>query len=94
MYILKIELDFDILNNIGKIDIIKAQAQIKYTLKEHGFISAGTVYFGNNTSNAVKCFSVISILEEKYDWFIQSAKTIKMFKVTDEEDLLAFFTKY
>ncbi|MEA1956551.1 MAG: virulence factor [Campylobacterota bacterium] len=48
----------------------------------------GSVYFGNETINAVNCVMVIQKLAKAYPWFTACVKDVRMLRIEENNDLL------
>jgi virulence-associated protein VapD len=59
------------------------------TLREHGFDRMqGSVYFGNDSVDAVTCVLAVQQLTAAYDWFAPAVKDIRMLRIEDNNDLM------
>ena len=57
-------------------------------LQQYGFQrKQGSVYFGDESVNAVTCQTVVGRLTLEYDWFAQSVRDIRMLRIEDDNDL-------
>ncbi len=57
-------------------------------LRGHGFDrQQGSVYFGNETIDSVKCQIAVQLLTLEYDWFAPSVTDIRMLRIEDSNDL-------
>ena len=66
-----------------------AYADIKNTLEAYGFSrQQGSVYFGNETVDAVKTVMAAQKLASKYEWFAPSVRDIRMLRIEDDNDLM------
>ncbi len=64
-------------NDIGKV------------LYEHGFSrQQGSVYFGNDTVDAVRCVLATQALAKRYVWFSAAVRDIRMLRIEDNNDLM------
>ncbi|ERL03728.1 Virulence-associated protein D region [Mitsuokella sp. oral taxon 131 str. W9106] len=69
-----------------------AYTDIKNTLEKYGFIrQQGSVYFGNETVDAVKTVMAARKLASKYEWFEPSVRDIRMLRIEDDNDLMVAF---
>lgn len=48
----------------------------------------GSVYFGDESMDAVKCVLTVQRLSKKYPWFATCAKDIRMLRIEENNDLL------
>ena len=66
-----------------------AYKEIKEELKRLGFEwKQGSVYFGNNSINAVTCVLAVQKLGQKFSWFTPSLRDIRMMRIEEYNDLL------
>lgn len=66
-----------------------AYTDIKTTLEKYGFVrQQGSVYFGNETVDAVKTVMAARKLASKYAWFAPSVRDIRMLRIEDDNDLM------
>lgn len=57
-------------------------------LRDHGFDrQQGSVYFGNDEIDTVKCQTVVQRLTLEYDWFAPAVRDIRMLRIEDNNDL-------
>lgn len=64
-------------------------AQIKNVMERHGFDRMqGSVYFGDHSSDAVRCFLAVRELDDKYAWFGRAVRDLRMLRVDEDNDLL------
>lgn len=64
-------------------------AQIKSVMEQHGFgRMQGSVYFGDDTSDAVRCFLAVRELDDKHAWFGRAVRDLRMLRVDEDTDLL------
>jgi virulence-associated protein VapD len=65
-----------------------AYAEIKRVLQAHGFSpQQGSVYFGNETINAVSCVLAAQDLARQLSWFSTSVRDIRMLRIEELNDL-------
>ena len=65
-----------------------AYYDISRFLQEHGFKRMqGSVYFGDESVNAVTCQTVVGRLTMEYKWFARSVRDIRMLRIEDDNDL-------
>ena len=48
----------------------------------------GSVYFGNENINAVKCVMIIQKLSKQYSWFSACVKDIRMLRIEENNNLM------
>lgn len=64
-------------------------AQIGLVLAEHGFArQQGSVYFGDETSDAVKCVVAVQDIDRRYSWFGRCVQDLRMLRVEENNDLM------
>jgi virulence-associated protein VapD len=62
---------------------------IERSLLAHGFIrQQGSLFFGDDTSNAVSCIKAVQDLDDKYAWFARIVKDLRMLRIDEDNDLL------
>lgn len=90
MYAIAFDLDTQILSeNYDKQHYNNAYNEIKLYLSDKGFDrQQGSVYFGNETIDAVKTVLTVQGLARKYSWFAPSVKDIQMLRIEENGDLL------
>ena len=65
-----------------------AYYDIKKTLVPLGFIwQQGSVYFGDDTMDAVKCVIAAQTLSKNYPWFKKCVRDIRMLRIEELNDL-------
>jgi virulence-associated protein VapD len=65
-----------------------AYGDIRKTLEPLGFTwQQGSVYFGSDGINAVKCVLAAQQLSQKYAWFKASVRDIRMLRIEEMNDL-------
>jgi virulence-associated protein VapD len=58
-------------------------------LNKHGFgRQQGSVYFGDDTVDAVRCVLAVQELARAYVWFSPSVRDIRMLRIEDNNDLM------
>ncbi len=66
-----------------------AYADIRKVLHRHGFTwQQGSVYFGDETVNAVTCVLAVIDLSQTYAWFPISVRDIRMLRIEEFNDLM------
>ena len=89
-YAIAFDLDTEILSSTytGN-NSTNAYYDIKTTLASYGFSrQQGSVYFGNETVDAVRTVMAARKLSTKYPWFAPSVKDIRMLRIEDDNDLM------
>jgi virulence-associated protein VapD len=63
--------------------------KIDRVLTAHGFRrQQGSLFFGNDASNAVTCVTAIQDLDNKYAWFGRVVRDLRMLRIDEDNDLL------
>jgi virulence-associated protein VapD len=66
-----------------------AYFDIGRTLSQFGFTrQQGSVYFGDDTVDAVRCVLAVQDLAKTYVWFSPSVRDIRMLRIEDNNDLM------
>ncbi len=66
-----------------------AYNDIGQTLGEHGFVpQQGSVYFGDDSVDPVRCVLAVQALARKHVWFRPSVRDIRMLRIEDNNDLM------
>ena len=66
-----------------------AYGDIRKFMESNGFDwQQGSVYFGDETINAVKCVVVVQKLSQKYPWFPGCVKDVRMLRIEENNDLM------
>ena len=66
-----------------------AYNDIGKTLRQHGFTrQQGSVYFGDETVDAVRCVLAVQDLSRNYVWFSPAVHDIRMLRIEDNNDLM------
>lgn len=89
-YAIAFDLDADILQQLYPSPFWNnADADIRRFLEENGFDhKQGSVYFGDDTIDAVTCVVVAQKLADEFEWFQPSVQDIRMLRIEDNNDLL------
>lgn len=67
-----------------------AWRKIARVLESYGFHrQQGTVFYGTERTSASTCFAAVMDLNDKYPWFWEVVKDMRMLKIDEEDDLLA-----
>ncbi len=65
-----------------------AYADIGKFLRERGFDhQQGSVYFGDDTIDVVRCQLTVQEMTIEFDWFAPSVRDIRMLRIEDNNDL-------
>ena len=66
-----------------------AYNDIGTVLHKHGFSGQqGSVYFGDDTVDPVRCVLAVQELTRNFVWFSPSVRDIRMLRIEDENDLM------
>ncbi len=69
--------------------ISNAYGDIRKFMESNGFIwQQGSVYFGDENMNAVKCVTTVQKLAKLYPWFSACAKDVRMLRIEENNDLM------
>ena len=60
----------------------------KFMEANHFKWQQGSVYFGDETINAVNCVLIIQKLSKTYPWFVACVKDVRMLRIEENNDLL------
>jgi len=64
-------------------------AKIASVFAEYGFTRVqGSVYFGDETSDAVHCVMAVQAADSRFAWFAQSVRDLRMLRVDEDNDLM------
>ena len=90
MYAISFDLDTSILADLYHGNTPNnAYMDIRRILSANGFEwKQGSVYFGDETVDAVKCVLVVQKIARTYDWFQPSVRDIRMLRIEDNNDLM------
>jgi virulence-associated protein VapD len=70
-----------------------AYADIGRTLNQHGFDrQQGSVYFGDDSVDAVRCVLAVQDLSRTHVWFAGAVRDIRMLRIEDNNDLMPALT--
>ena len=65
-----------------------AYADVGRFLREKGFAhQQGSVYFGDDTIDVVRCQMAVQQLTVEFDWFAPSVRDIRMLRIEENNDL-------
>jgi virulence-associated protein VapD len=89
MYAISFDLDTDTLKkSYHNASWQNAHIDIAKFLRENGLDrQQGSVYFGNDDIDTVKCQTTVQKLTLKYDWFAPAVRDICMLRIEDNNDL-------
>ena len=48
----------------------------------------GSVYFGDETSDAIRCVMAVQEADRRFAWFSQTVKDLRMLRVDEDNDLM------
>lgn len=67
-----------------------AWRKIAKVLESYGFHrQQGTVFYGTEKTSAATCFAAVLDLNDKYPWFWEVVRDMRMLRIDEEDDLLA-----
>ena len=89
MYAITFDLDTQTLEqSYGGSSWRNAYADIRSALRAHGFNwQQGSVYFGDETVNAVSCVLATQDLTRRFSWFRPSVRDMRMLRIEENNDL-------
>ncbi len=89
MYAIAFDMDIESLRaNYGE-PYNNAYLEIRKILQRHGFSwQQGSVYFGNESINAVTCVLAAMDLSRSLPWFAASVRDIRMMRIEELNDLM------
>lgn len=89
MYAISFDLDIESLKQAYGEPYNNAYAEIRRALKDYKFTpQQGSLYFGDETVNAVSCVLAVQGLAKRYPWFAASVRDIRMLRIEESNDLL------
>ncbi len=90
MYAVLFDLDTNCLNDCYEGNTYHgAYKLIRDYMLENGFVwTQGSVYFGGETIDAVKCVLTIQKLAQKYAWFSTCVRDVRMLRIEENNDLM------
>ena len=89
VYAIAFDLDIESLRKHYGDPYNNAYAEIRNVLKRHGFAwQQGSVYFGDETINAVTCVLAAIDLSRSLPWFSKSVRDIRMLRIEELNDLM------
>lgn len=64
-------------------------AKIASVFADFGFVRVqGSVYFGDENSDAVRCVMAVQEADRRFAWFASTVKDLRMLRVDEDNDLL------
>ncbi len=67
-----------------------AWAKIARVLEGHGFRrQQGSVFYGNERTTAMTCAAAVLDLNDKFAWFWEVVRDMRMLRIDEEDDLLS-----
>ena len=88
MYAVTFDIDTNCLSD-NNINHSKAYSDIRKFMEANGFKwQQGSVYFGNETINAVTCVTTIQALAKTLPCFSVCVKDVRMLKIEENNDLM------
>lgn len=64
-------------------------AKIASVFADFGFARVqGSVYFGDETSDAVRCVMAVQEADRRFSWFAQAVRDLRMLRVDEDNDLM------
>ncbi len=90
MYAIVFDIDTNCLNdNYHGNSYNNAYGDIRKFMEQNGFDwQQGSVYFGDETIDAVRCVIAIQKLSQTYSWFSTCVKDIRMLRIEENNDLM------
>ena len=90
MYAVLFDLDTNCLNdNYEGTTYHNSYKLIRDFMTANGFEwKQGSVYFGNDSIDAVTCVLTVQKLAKKYDWFTTCVKDVRMLRIEENNNLL------
>ena len=94
MYSILFDLDTNILQEIyGNTSWNNAYAEIRRVLEDSNFTwQQGSVYFGNEKTQAIHCVLAVQKLNKTFPWFATSVRDIRMLRIEEINDLKPVLT--
>lgn len=88
VYAIAFDMDIEALRQNYGDPYNNAYSDIRRVLQSHGFSpQQGSVYFGNETINAVSCVLAAQDLARQLPWFSISVRDIRMLRIEELNDL-------
>ncbi len=88
MYAIAFDMDIEALRNAYGDPYNNAYGEIRRVLETHGFKwRQGSVYFGDDSINAVTCVMAAIDLARTLPWFADAVRDIRMLRIEELNDL-------
>lgn len=90
MYAITFDFDIDALKTkYRNPSYNNAYSEVRKVLtEEYGFSwTQGSVYFGDESVDAVACVMAVQDLKNRFDWFEPSVRDIRMLRIDEDNDL-------
>lgn len=90
MYAITFDFDIETLKNAYRNPSYNnAYGDVRKVLtEEYGFSwTQGSVYFGDESVDAVVCVMAVQDLKSRFDWFEPSVRDIRMLRIDEDNDL-------
>ncbi len=89
MYAVVFDLDIEILKAKYPNSYNNAYSDIRNFLEGEGFEwTQGSVYFGTEKIDAVKCVLAVQKLNQRFNWFRDSVRDIRMLRIEEKNNLM------
>ena len=90
MFAIVFDLDTNSLKDVyGGPSWNNAYNDVRNFLKKRGFDwQQGSIYFGDDTVDAVSCVLTIQDMTAEFDWFAPAVRDIRMLRIEDNNDLM------
>lgn len=90
MYAITFDLDTKVLqDSYPNASWQNAYTDVGRVLRDHGFArQQGSVYFGDDTVDVVRCQIAVQRLALTFPWFAPSVSDIRMLRIEDNNDLM------
>lgn len=89
VYAIAFDLDTERLQGIYPGTYTNAYHDIRRILERHGFVNQqGSLYFGNEKTDPVKCVLAIQEVTKAYSWFRVAVRDIRMLRIEENNDLM------
>ena len=95
MYAITFDLDTQTLEaSYGSASWRNAYSEIRNALSDHGFDwQQGSVYFGDDSVDAVTCVLAVQDMTARFPWFHPSVRDIRMLRIEENNDLMPAIEK-
>ena len=90
MYAVTFDIDTNCLGNeYHNTSSTNAYGDIRKFMEANGFEwKQGSVYFGDESINAVNCVLIVQKLAKTYPWFTACVKDVRMLRIEENNDLM------